>query len=261
MTERFFAAVAAMAAGLCAANPAYAADPSFETPPPAETGWTFNMAPYVWAAGLEGTVGQFGLPPVEVDASFIDVMKNFEFGFMGAGEARYGRFGIAMDLQYIKISVDADTPQGVAADSIEVTSTTLSAFGAAMYRLVESDQGSLDVMAGARLWSVDTDLDPQGGALGPADFSDGDVWVDPMIGAKGRFNLSDEFYLTGWGLIGGFGVGSDFTWDVMGAIGYEITGSTSLIAGYRALSVDYSSGAFVFDVVEQGPILGASIKF
>ena len=108
---------------------------------------------------------------------------------------------------------------------------------------------------------LSVDLDPIGGLLGRTNFSDGDTWVDPMIGAKARLNISDGFYLTGWGLVGGFDVGSDLTWDAMGAVGYEATNSVSLIAGYRALGVDYSSGPFLFDVVESGPIVGASIKF
>ena len=50
--------------------------------------WTFTVAPYLWAAGIDGTVGQPGLPPVDVDASFSDVMKHFDVGAMGAAEAR-----------------------------------------------------------------------------------------------------------------------------------------------------------------------------
>jgi hypothetical protein len=62
-------------------------------------------------------------------------------------------------------------------------------------------------------------------------------------------------------MIGGFGVNSDFTWDVMGALGYEVTDSISMIGGYRALGVDYADGDFVFDVVQHGPILGAVFRF
>jgi hypothetical protein len=73
--------------------------------------------------------------------------------------------------------------------------------------------------------------------------------------------MSDQFYLTGWGMIGGFGVSSEFTWDVMAAVGYEVTEKISLVGGYRALGVDYTDGAFEFDVVQHGPILGAVFRF
>ena len=62
-------------------------------------------------------------------------------------------------------------------------------------------------------------------------------------------------------MIGGFGVSSDFTWDVMGGLGYEVSDSISLVAGYRGLGVDYKHDGFVFDVVQDGPILGAVFRF
>ncbi len=226
-----------------------------------EQGWTFTAAPYLWVAGIDGTIGQSGLPPVDVDASFSDIMKHFDVGVMGAAEARYGRLGFATDLQYIKVSADADTPKGLLFDRLEVTSKTLSVFGAAMWRAVETPTVSVDLMAGARLWSVETRIDPVGGPLGVADFSSTETWVDPVVGAKGRVELPSNFYLTGWGMFGGFGVSSKASWDVMGAVGYEVTDATSFMAGYRALGVDYKHGDFLFDVVQSGPILGALIKF
>ena len=223
--------------------------------------WTFTAAPYLWAAGIEGTIGEFGLPPVDVDASFGDILENFDIGFMGAGEARYGRFGFAMDLMYIKVSASADTPFGVLADHIDATSTTFTAFGAAEYRLIDTEQGSVDVLGGARVWALDTELDPVGGPADPLSFTDDAAWVDPIIGARARIELPSDFYLTGWGMIGGFGAGSELTWDVMGALGYSVSDSVSIIGGWRALSVDYEDGAFIYDVVQSGPILGATIKF
>ena len=62
-------------------------------------------------------------------------------------------------------------------------------------------------------------------------------------------------------MIGGFGVSSEFTWDVMGGLGYQATDSFSLVAGYRAMGVDYRNDGFVFDVTQDGPILGAVFRF
>ena len=132
---------------------------------------------------------------------------------------------------------------------------------AAEYRVVETATASVDLMAGGRLWWVETDIDPQGGPADPLFFSDGDTWVDPIIGAKARVDLSEHFYFTTWGMIGGFGLTSDFTWDVMAALGYQVTDKISMVGGYRALGVDHSDGAFLFDVVQHGPILGAVFRF
>jgi len=100
---------------------------------------------------------------------------------------------------------------------------TFTAFGALEYRLAETDQMSFDVLGGARVWSLTTELDPVGGLADPLSFTDDMAWVDPIVGARARVNLSDAFYVTGWGMIGGFGAGSKLTWDVMGALGYEVS--------------------------------------
>jgi hypothetical protein len=62
-------------------------------------------------------------------------------------------------------------------------------------------------------------------------------------------------------MIGGFGAGSDLTWDVLAAAGYQWNDRFSLVAGYRALGVDYDKDGFVYDVVQHGPILGAVFRF
>lgn len=72
-------------------------------------------------------------------------------------------------------------------------------------------------------------------------------------------NKGTEIYLTGWGLVGGGG--ADIDWDVALGIGYEINERISAIAGYRALGVDYSNDGFLFDAVQQGPIVGLAINF
>jgi hypothetical protein len=70
------------------------------------------------------------------------------------------------------------------------------------------------------------------------------------------------------GDIGGFGVGSDFAWDAFGVIGYRFSlfgqENSGVIAGYRALSQDYTDGSgrdkFQWDVTLHGPILGLFVQ-
>ena len=51
-----------------------------------------SSPPYFWAAGISGDVGQFGLPPVHIDADFGDIFDHLDFGAMAIGEARYDRY-------------------------------------------------------------------------------------------------------------------------------------------------------------------------
>lgn len=225
----------------------------FAPPPPIEPEWVFTAAGYGWLSGIEGSVAAGGSPEADIDLSISDVLKHFEGGLMGAGEARNGRFLLATDLMWAKLSAETDRPVG----NVELTASTLTVTGVAGYSLIYEDGGNLDVIAGARLWSVKNELDIS--AIG--EFEDSETWVDPVIGLKGRASISSDFYVTGWALVGGFGVSSDLMWDVMGSVGYEFNDSFSMTAGYRVQSVDYHNNGFVYDVVQSGPMIGAVFKF
>lgn len=227
----------------------------FAPEPPVEPEWVFTAAAYGWLSGIEGSVAAGGSQEVDIDLSISDVLKNFEGGLMGAGEARHGRFLLATDLMWAKLSAETDRP----VLDVELTASTLTVTGVAGYSLVYEEGGNLDVIAGARLWSVKNELDFSAPLV--AEFEDSATWVDPVVGLKGRANISPNVYVTGWGLVGGFGVSSDFMWDVMGSIGYEFNDSFSMTAGYRVQSVDYSNNGFVYDVVQSGPMFGAVFKF
>ncbi|HVK91398.1 MAG TPA: DUF481 domain-containing protein [Mycoplana sp.] len=224
-----------------------------------ESGWTFTFAPYFWAAGLSGDVKAFGAPEIHIDASFSDIFDHLDFGAMAIGEARYGRYSIFADVMYTKISGEKGTPRGIVATDVELTSETFAGFLGAGYSLYEDNNSRLDLSAGLRVWSVNNELSFNGGILDGVSRTDDATWVDGLAGLRGTYSLTPNFYLTGWGLVGAGGANID--WDVAAAAGYRFNDSISAVAGYRALGVDYSKDDFVFDVVEQGPILGVAIKF
>jgi outer membrane autotransporter protein len=80
-------------------------------------------------------------------------------------------------------------------------------------------------------------------------------WFDPFIGLRGRYNLTKALYLTGEADIGGFGVGSEITWEVYGALGCQITRNIYSEVGYRYLYLDYDTTSFIF----QGSLRGAQV--
>ncbi|MBB4277982.1 hypothetical protein GGE12_005791 [Rhizobium mongolense] len=232
-----------------------------QDPKPVEApeGWTFSIAPYLWIAGISGDTSQFGLPTVHIDADFGDILSNLDFAFMAAGEARYDRFSVIGDVIYTKLSADGETPFGVLATDVEVTSESFSGLLGIGYALLDGPAGHLDIVGGAKLWSVDTTLSFNGGLLGGIERNDSATWLDGMVGLRGKYSFTPEIYLTGWGLVGGGG--ADIDWDVALGVGYDFNDRISAIAGYRAMGVDYSDDGFVFDVVQQGPILGLAVRF
>jgi hypothetical protein len=80
-------------------------------------------------------------------------------------------------------------------------------------------------------------------------------WFDPFIGLRGRYNLTKALYLTGEADVGGFGVGSEITWETYAALGCQITRNIYSEVGYRYLYLDYDTTSFIF----QGSLRGAQI--
>ena len=235
--------------------------PLAPAPKPVQTpsGWTYTITPYFWAAGISGDVGVGRLPEVHVDADFDDILNNLDFGAMVTGEARYDRYSIVGDIVYVKLSNDSATPRGVIANNVEVTAKMFSGFLGGGYALLDAPNGHLDIVGGARVWWLDTGVSFNGGLLDGANADKSKSWVDAVAGLKGNYFFTPQIFTTGWGLVGGGG--ADVDWDVGAGLGYKFSDTISAIAGYRALGVDYRSDDFVFDIVQQGPILGLSIHF
>lgn len=264
----------ALVASLMAGNSLLAADLNEAAPlnpvPPAETGdWSFSIAPYFWAASIDGKVGVADREPVDINVPFRDLFDHLRFGGMVVGEAQNGTWGVFGDLIYLKLEADRSLSRTVAGIPLDLSAEleTSSLVGTLMgeYRVISQPTATMDIMAGARVWNVENQLNVSlstgGSPLAAFSGNDTKTWVDPMIGAKGRIDLSPSWYLTGWAMVGGFGAASDFAWDVLAGVGYQWNQSFSAVGGYRALGVNYSSDGFTFDVTEYGPILGIVVKF
>jgi hypothetical protein len=90
-------------------------------------------------------------------------------------------------------------------------------------------------------------------------------WVDPIVGLTLRTPEAHRLQFRVYSEVGGFGAGSDFTWQVFPTLGIRMTDTASLEFGYRWLDVDYSTGEgneqFRYDVLTQGPVLGFGFRF
>lgn len=225
-------------------------------------GWTFSVAPYLWAAGISGEVATLpGLPAADVDESFADIWDDLQFAGMIAGAARKGKLSIAGDLQYVKTEAD-DNSLAPLFQGEALTSETFIATALAEYLLVERDRSNLWLSGGLRVWSVDTKLELATGLLPGTTIKGDDTWVDPLLGLRGSVSLGQsEFYLIGWSYVGGFGLGSDIMADVLGGVGYQFNDTISGIVGYRWMKVDREEDAFLYDVTQEGTIIGVRFDF
>ncbi|MEA2782101.1 MAG: hypothetical protein QOK29_3645 [Rhodospirillaceae bacterium] len=221
-------------------------------------GWTFEITPYLWIAGLNGTVGASErLPPADIDVSFSDIFSHLKFAAYVVAEARHERFGILADIEYAKLTADSSrfTPLGQA--QLEVKSFNSTIEGA--YRFVDTPSFMLDGLAGVRIFSVENQL--SFGFLPNRSASSSNTWVDPVIGIRVIVPIRSGFFVNGYGDVGGFGISADWTWEIYGGVGYNFNDSITGYAGYRYLDVDHQDGGFIYDVSQRGPLIGVGFRF
>ena len=239
-------------------------EPIVETPVVEDSSWEFRLSPYGWFAGLEGDVASIpGLPAMPIDVSSSDALEDTEASLMLMFEAKKNGKGFFMDVFYSDVQSE-ETLIKVNDRRLVLNSTTKTTMvsGAYLHEVYNKEQSVVDVFAGLRYWNIDSHLSLSGGLgiLPPGDHEES--WVDPLIGVKGRTTLGDtEFYVAGGASIGGFGVGSDFFYDVTATLGYQWSKSIGTSVGYRMYDLDYEKDVFVYDVRQQGWMVGLTWAF
>jgi hypothetical protein len=213
---------------------------------------------------------------VNIDAGFIDIIEKSDsiIALMTYFEARNGPLSLFADLVYSKLGASGSrsTRVGAVGASLDIQMTTLevgATYEAFRWAGTPGSHTALDVLAGGRFWWQRADLSI-GFAGGRGIARSGDVsWGDPFVGVRLRHQFAPHHELALRGDIGGFEVGSRFSWQLVGTYSWEFSSSGSVawaaVIGYRALSVDYVQGAgrtrYAFDMVQHGPILGISMRF
>lgn len=233
---------------------------------PVETGWVFQVTPYAWAAGIKGDVSPFRrAPTVHIEKSFGDVLEDLNFGGFVNIWARNERFVFSGDVMYVNLSeskvigrlpIVGPTP-GLSAD---VDTAQFSATLQAGYRLYDAPNASFDLLGGARFWHLWNKVSVNYANRSVSVKSDFG-WIDPVIGARALVRMNDKVSFLVQGDIGGFGAGSDFTWQALATVNYSFNDKFTASAGYKALSVDYEKNGHVFDTTLSGPVFGVTYRF
>jgi opacity protein-like surface antigen len=213
--------------------------------------WQVRAALYGWAQGLDGDIAVQGTS-APVDIGFDDILENLDIAVMGLVEINRGRWGFLADFNYAKISDKVPTGAGV----VDFEEKQFVGNFFVTYEALQTETFKFDVYGGVRVNWLEVNL-----TLPPDSVSADKSWVDPVIGARFQSELGENFFVRGVADIGGFGVASDLTWQAMLGLGYRVTDNGSLFAGYRALSTDYSSGGFTYDLVASGLLIGFEYRF
>jgi hypothetical protein len=275
---------------------------AFVAPAPILNPWTFSFTPYGWVTLMNGSTTVKGRT-TDVNVGFNDLMDLVRqseipkdlMAFMGSFEARNGRFALFADLVYTKIGLNAGMTRTVGVDDL---GATVGASAGLKYQMVIAEMAAvyevlhwgstnapgsgtaIDVFGGARGWwqTADASLSALGtinigdltrNADGTLTASGSASWVDPLVGLRLRHQFAPGWNFVASGDVGGFSVGSKFSWQALAALNYDFyvhNGITwSGMAGYRALYVDYSKGSglnqYEYNMTMHGPIIGITARF
>ena len=95
----------------------------------------------------------------------------------------------------------------------------------------------------------------------------GDSWTDPLVGVRYLHPISPRWRLIAQGDVGGFGAGSEFSWNTAFGVSYATSDHMQFQIVYRTLSVDRESpgigGGSPVDVAItiSGPLIGFAFRF
>lgn len=213
--------------------------------------WHFDTSLNLFLAGLSGDVTARGIP-AKIDASFGDIFDHLEAGAAGKVKVGYDRWSVATEFSYMRLSAsvpraDAELEQWLVEPSLN-------------YKVCQYFEG----FAGARYNNISGDV-RFNGPLGKVATGTQDWW-DPIIGAQLSLPLvRNKLTFDGHFDIGGFGAGSDFTWQSYPYLNWRFAKWGSAQLGYRWLGTDYETGSgtskFRYNVVVQGPQVGFTLHF
>ena len=279
-----------LAAG--AASGAQAQQPAGPGQPAASpSGWTFNVAPYLWFASLNATTS-LNLPPAvgggtvtsTTSVGFGELLSHINFGAMVAADAQYDRFSILTDFMYMNLSGVASQFKSVNFPNyprIPISGLAQASGGmrlsapiwtlAGGYTLLKGDWGNLDVIAGFRYLGINATIDYSLGftVTGPRGRSQTFGGVGGVSGSlnlfngiggfRGRVNLGDTKLFIPYYFDIGAG-GSNLTWQIASGIGYQISW-VDLSLTYRYLSFEQSNNALLQHLWVEGPLLMVDFRF
>lgn len=221
----------------------------------------FSVTPYLWIAGVSGTLGTTipGTASQRVEADFGDVLSHLNgIPVMLAGEVRHGRLGLLGDL--MALSVEAGiSGQGNAFSAGEARLRQVIGSVLVAWRVVEQGPVALDLGVGFRAFGISTRFTLEPGALPGQQVERDATWVNPIVAFRYRHDLSAGWGATLYGDVGG--ASGDMTWQAFATIDYRMSERTTLRAGYRWLGFERETGALRQDMGLGGPILGASFRF
>jgi hypothetical protein len=217
--------------------------------------WNFEITPYLWGIDTELNTN---IDDVSGELEFNDLIDKLDFAAQVRFEASTDNWGILVDATNLQLS-----DQQVI-DTTQVDTDTELWLGevAGLWAIGNEETTRIEILLGARVISLDLDLELQAIAPAPPSLSEHNVsetLVDGMIGLRHQQLLGER-----WSVVGRGDVATGdtkLTWNVSLLIGYRL-GPGAIRFGYRYMHIDFDNdGPLDTEMTIQGPELGYSFRF
>jgi len=187
--------------------------------------WKFSLATYAWLPRISGDLDVWGRI-FDVDVVPDDILRSLDWSplpvWMSYAELRNGPLTFFNDIVWTALEDGRGFDRTFISGDVQVDYTQLTVELGAAYAVWSQGGATVDVLAGGRYWRQIQPLSP-----GQSILVRGDV--------------------------GGFGAGSDFSWQALATYSMKLCEIGRAVMdgyfGYRALAVDYSEGSYKLDVV------------
>ena len=217
-----------------------------------QEGWEFDLTAYVWGPAIRGTSAVPGAGNTKITLK--DILDNLDMTMMLAGEIRKGKWKLYGDMVYLDLESDVDVGPLVEAD-IGLEAWVADIGGG--YRVIDNDDFSLALLAGARYLYIDGSADVLFLNINESQ----DAW-NGIVGFDARYQLPRKWHLYGH-LDAGTGE-TKFTWQALCSVGYHFNKYDAFV-GYRHVVWDFDEddnfGTVYKDLTVSGPYAGVKRKF
>ena len=95
----------------------------------------------------------------------------------------------------------------------------------------------------------------------PQSTNGGIDWIDPFVGVRGQWNMTEKLFLAGRADIGAFGIDSFVTWQVAASLGWQINEAWSTEVGYRIMDQEHTEGEVTYDMNTSGFFVSLGYRF
>jgi len=227
--------------------------------------WRQTVVIYGMGAAIDGEA-QVGDLEVPVDVSISDLFDALEFGAMAAYRAENGTWSFTADATYMGLGGTGKTERGFVKGDVDIDQATLMLTGGRKWT------DNLEALVSLAYFDLSSDLkltttNPLNGTVTVRTAGTDASWVDPMLGLAYSAPFHDDWRFALRGDVGGFGIGSDLSYQLLATARWQSSGSLGVVFGYRLIGFDYedgnrgSRGYQRYDLTEQGPLIGLTIAF